>query len=158
MVWKILKIPISSRISTTNSEFNKQLPPALAGPLSYVIGFFYCFLIFFVETLWKNSSLFSTIYFFSKTTLPIFKKGVPMKSPLHFICLHNFLVSFYRTLFSTDFEVVGGEIFDPYFFLYFLKTTLTNLKFWVYWIEQIVGSSPCISDYAQFYSTKCFGS
>ena len=61
------------------------------------------------------------------------------KSAYSPVCLHN-LVSFYLTPLSSAFEKLCGGHFLPKFldFYFFSKITLSNLKFWVQWIEQVV--------------------
>ena len=102
-------------------------------------------------------SFYFSLLIFSKTTLPICKKAVPMESPpAHsLVCVHNSLVSFYLTPLSTAFEKVCGMNFWPNF-LYFSHFIKNSLK------SEILGSTdrkyceklPCINGSAYFYLHK----
>ena len=126
-IWRVFMI-VSPNISVS-------LGLGVIGISKSVIGIGWFYFVFFRRRFGKFS-------FFSKTTLPVFKKVLHRVA--HYpMCLHKSLVSFYLTPLPTAFEKVWGEFSIQIFgFSSFSKTARPNLSFWVQRIEKVVGISP----------------
>ena len=88
----------------------------------------------FFRFFWNFLNLFAKVSVVLINYSPDFHRMVINgESTFTTVCLHNPLVSFHFTSLFAAFENVCGL---KYFFLFFSKTALPNLKFWVEWIEQ----------------------